>query len=46
MSSNVLTPPSCRTLRAYKNAIKPYAGFNPVVIQELIKITELFTGHQ
>ena len=45
-SSNVLTLPSCRTLRDYKNAIKPRAGFNPAVIQELIKTTELFTGHQ
>ena len=45
-SSNALTLPSCRTLRGYKNAIKPHAGFNPVVIQELIKTTELFTGHQ
>ena len=44
-SSNVLTLPSCRTLRDYKNAIKPHAGFNPVVIQER-KTTELFTGHQ
>ena len=31
-SSNVLTLPSCMTLRDYKNAIKPYAGFNPVLI--------------
>ena len=45
-SSNVLTLPSCRTLRDYKNAIKPHAGFNPAVIQELIKTAELFTGHQ
>ena len=45
-SSNVLTLPSCRTLRDYKNAIKPHAGYNPAVIQKLIKTTELFTGHQ
>ena len=45
-SCNVLTLPSCRTLRDYKNAIKPRAGFNPVVIQELINTTDLFTGHQ
>ena len=45
-SSNALTLPSCRTLHDYKNAIKPHAGFNPVVIKELIKTTELFTGHQ
>ena len=44
-SNNVLTLPSCRTLRDYKNAIKPHAGFNPVIIQEL-KTTELFIGHQ
>ena len=44
-SSNVLTLPSCRTVRDYKNAIKPHAGFNAAVIQELIKTTELFTGH-
>ena len=37
-SSNVLTLPSGKTL--------PQAGFNPAVIQELIKTTELFTGHQ
>ena len=36
----------CRTLCDYKNAIEPHAGFNPAVIQELIKTTELFTGHQ
>ena len=46
MSSNVLTLPSCRTLRDYKNAVKPHAGFNPAVIQELIKTTELVTRHQ
>ena len=40
------TTPSCRTLRDYKNATKPHAGFNPAVIQELIKTTGLFTGHQ
>ena len=45
-SNNVLTLPSCRTLGDYKNAIKPHAGINPAVIQELIKTTELFTGHQ
>ena len=39
-SSNVLTLPSRRTLRDYKNAIKPHAGFNPAVIDELIKTTK------
>ena len=37
-SSNILTLPSRRTLRDYKNAIKPGAGFNPDVIQNLIKV--------
>ena len=45
-SSDVLTLPSCGALRDYKNAIKPHTGFNPAVIQELIKTTESFTGHQ
>ena len=31
--SNVLTLPSCRTLRDYKNAIKPHADFNPYLYQ-------------
>ena len=45
-SSNVLTLPSRRTLRDYKNAIKPHAGFNPSVIEELIKIAERLQGYQ
>ena len=32
-SSNVLTLPSRRTLRDYKNAVKPHAGFNKDVIE-------------
>ena len=38
-SSNILTLPSRRTLKDYKNAVKPGAGFNHQVINELIKIT-------
>ena len=37
-SSNILTLPSRRTLRYYKNAVKPEAGFNPEVIQNLLKL--------
>lgn len=45
-SSNVLTLPSRRTLRDYKNAVKPEAGFNPEVIQELIKVATPLKDHQ
>ena len=45
-SSNILTLPSRRTLRDYKNAVKPEAGFNPEVIQELIKVATPLEGHQ
>ena len=45
-SSKVLTLPSRRTLRDYKNAIRPNAGFNPAVVQELIKSTEKLEGYQ
>ena len=44
-SSNVLTLPSCRTLRDYNNAIKPHAGFNPAVIQDLLVISEIWFCH-
>ena len=44
--SNVLTLPSRRTLRNYKNAIKPHAGFNPEVINDLIKTTNPLQGCQ
>ena len=37
-SSNILTLPTRRTLRDYKNAVKPGAGFTHQVINELIKI--------
>ena len=45
-NSNVLTLPSRRTLRDYKNAIKPSAGFNHEVVQELINITSPLKDHQ
>ena len=37
-SSNVLTLPTRRTLRDYKNVVKPGSGFNHQVIDELTKI--------
>ena len=45
-SSNVLTLPSRRTLRDYKNAIKPHAGFNKDVIEELKKTAKYLKGSQ
>ena len=40
--SNVLVLPSQRTLRDYRNWIKPKTGFNENVILDLIKITDSF----
>ena len=37
--TNVLTLPSRRTLRVYRNAIKPRVGFNPEVTAVLFKLT-------
>ncbi|XP_047137374.1 uncharacterized protein LOC124813866 [Hydra vulgaris] len=45
-SSSILTLPSSRTLRDYKNAIKPSAGFNSKVIEELIKTSSKLKDHQ
>ena len=44
--SNVLTLPSRRTLRDYRNAIRPNTGFNNKVVQELVKATSKLTGYQ
>ena len=44
--SNILTLSSSRTLRDYKNAIKPSAGFNSKVIEELIKTSSKLKDHQ
>ena len=44
--SNVLTLPSGRTLRDYRNAIKPRVGFNPEVTAELCKLTSRLEGVQ
>ena len=45
-SSNILTLPSQRTLRDYRNVIKPQAGFNPEVIQQLYDTTNGLAGYQ
>ena len=45
-SSNVLILPSLRTLRDYKDAIRPTTGFNIKVIEELCKTTETIKSFQ
>ena len=45
-SSKVLTLPTRRTLRDYKNAVKPGSGSNHQVIDELTKIASGLTGCQ
>ena len=45
-TSNILILTSRGTLRDYKNAIRPHAGFNRSVIDELIKIALLLKGYQ
>ena len=45
-NSNILILPSRGTLRDYKNAIRPNAGFNRPVIDELIKLTLPLKGYQ
>ena len=41
--SGVLILPNLRTLRDFKNYIRPKRGFNNVVVDELNKKTELFS---
>ena len=45
-SSGILRLPSRRTLRDYKNAVKPSVGYNPNIITELKKLTINFQGYQ
>ena len=45
-NSGVLLLPSRRTLRDYRNVIKPTVGFNPAVIKELCKLTQSLNGVQ
>ena len=45
-SSNVLTLPSLRTLRDYKNTVCPTTGFNMEVIEELCKTTKTLESFQ
>ena len=42
--SNIVVLPSKRTLRDYRNAIKPNVGFNPPVIKELKRLTSTYKG--
>ena len=44
--SNILTLPSRRTLRDYKNAIKPHAGFNPAIIHNLARMASKLEPYQ
>ena len=45
-NSKVLTLPSRRTLRDYRNVITPSVGFNPALVQELCQTTKSLTGVQ
>ena len=45
-NSNVLVLPSSRTLRDYRNAIKPTVGFSPKVIAELCSLAKDFRNLQ
>ena len=44
-SAKILKFPSLRTLRNYKNAIKPCVGFNSTVIDELLHETSNLIGY-
>lgn len=44
--SGILCLPSKRTLRDYRNAIRPQTGFNPPVIEELKCSSQNLKGHQ
>ena len=45
-NSGILKLPSMRTLRDYRNFIKLHTGFNPAVIEDLVKQTDNLTGPQ
>lgn len=45
-SSGILKLPSRRTLRDYRNAIKPTPGFNPEIVSELINLTSNYSQIQ
>ena len=45
-NSGILRLPSKRTLRDYKNFIRPKTGFSRPVLNELIKLTENYSGSQ
>ena len=41
-NSNILVLPSLRTLREYKNCIRPTTGFNENIINDLTNITDKY----
>ena len=45
-NSGILRLPSSRTLRDYKNVIKPGVGFQQEIIEDLKKFTNSYTGPQ
>lgn len=45
-NSGILKLPSCRTLRDYKNFIKPGVGFQKSIIDDLKKITSSYSKQQ
>ena len=45
-NSGVLTLPSRRTLRDYRNFIRPEVCFNPAVVQDLIQTSSKLSGVQ
>ena len=45
-NSNVLILPSRRTLRDYKNVIRPKTGFNSEVVEELVTTAAPLVGYQ
>eukprot|EP00111_Clytia_hemisphaerica_P013446 TCONS_00039477-protein len=45
-NSKVLILPSRRTLRDYKNAIRPEVGFDHGVVEDLAELTKNLKGHQ
>ena len=45
-SSKIMTLPSQRTLRDHRNAVRPKAGFDPEVVQQLMESSREYTGYQ
>ena len=45
-NSGILKLPSQRTLRDYRNFVKPKPGFNKLVIDELVELTKSYSNRQ